>query len=110
MTGDFVMEIQPKVSLFEQHAQTILTSIILAALLGSGGLLVALHNDVQVMMEQIRFVNEQIKQGVDDRFRGADWRREKERLDERFNNLMNRVEKLEEEHRGFVHNGRFPSR
>jgi len=89
--------------MFEQHAQTILGMIVLAAIVGSGSLLVGLHNDVQVMKTQLNFVNEQIKAGVDDRFRGADWRREKERLDERFIQLMNRVEKLEEAHQGGVH-------
>ena len=91
-------QIPPQPSLFEQHAQTILTSIILAALVGAGALLVTLHNDVQVMKAQLTFVNDQIKQGVDDRFRGADWRREKERLDERFLNLLKRVERLESSH------------
>jgi hypothetical protein len=85
-------------SLFEQHAQTILTSIILAAIVGSGALLITLHNDVQIMRTQLAFVNEQLKQGVDDRFRGTDWRREKERLDERFQNLLQRVERLESSH------------
>ena len=94
---------EPKLTLFEQHAQTILTSIILAALLGSAGLLIALHNDVQVMKAQISFVNEQLKSGVDDRFRGSDWRREKERLDDRYQALLQRVEKLEDDHRGFMH-------
>ena len=92
-----------KPSLFEQHAQTILTAIILAAIVGSGGLLMGLHNDVQVMKAQLNYVNEQLKSGVDDRFRGSDWRREKERLDERFINLMNRVERLEDAHQGGVH-------
>ena len=88
----------PKATLFEQHAQTILTSVILAAVIGAGALLVNLQNDVQVMKAQLSFVNEQLKQGVDDRFRGSDWRREKERLDERFSNLLQRVERIESVH------------
>ena len=85
-------------SLFEQHAQTILTSIILAAIVGSGALLVGLHNDVQVMKAQLNFVNQQLKDGVDDRFRGSDWRREKERLDERHLQILQRIDKLEAAH------------
>jgi hypothetical protein len=91
-------QIPPQPSLFEQHAQTILTSIILAAIVGSGALLITLHNDVQIMRTQLAYVNEQLKIGVDDRFRGSDWRREKERLDERFLNLLQRVERLEASH------------
>lgn len=92
-----------KPSLFEQHAQTILGMVILSAVVGAASLLLGLHNDVQVMKKQLEFVNDQIKSGVDDRFRGADWRREKERLDERFSNLMNRVERLEESHQSGLH-------
>jgi hypothetical protein len=88
----------PKATLFEQHAQTILTSVILAAVIGAGALLVNLQNDVQVMKTQLSFVNDQLKQGVDDRFRGSDWRREKERLDERHLQLLQRIDRLEEAH------------
>ena len=88
----------PKATLFEQHAQTILTSVILAAVIGAGALLVNLQNDVQVMKAQLSFVNDQLKQGVDDRFRGSDWRREKERLDERHLQILQRIDKLEAAH------------
>ena len=92
-----------KPSLFEQHAQTILTATVLALLLGSGGVLLALREDVSVLKSQVNFMNNQIQQGVDDRFRGADWRREKERLDERHRQIELRMDKIEEAHQGGFH-------
>ena len=92
-----------KASLFEQHAQTILGMIVLAAIVGSGSLLLALHNDVQVMKTQLNFVNDQIKQGVDDRFRGADWRRESLLIEKHFEEHERRLQKLEDAHQGGVH-------
>lgn len=93
-----VNDAEEKVSLWEQHAQTILTAVVLSLLLGSGGLLLSLREDVQVLKTQITFLNETIKSGVDDRFRGSDWRREKERLDDRWAGMVKRVEALEERH------------
>jgi hypothetical protein len=82
-------------SLFEQHAQTLLTSVILAAVVGAGALLMTLYNDVQVMKTQLNYLQEQLKVGVDDRFRGADWRREERVLNDRFERIERRVERLE---------------
>jgi hypothetical protein len=82
-------------SIFEQHAQTLLTSVVLAAVVGAGALLVTLHNDVQVMKAQLTYLQDQLKTGVDDRFRGADWRREERVLNDRFERIERRVEKLE---------------
>lgn len=92
-----------KPNLWEQHAQTILTAVILSMLLGAGGLLLALREDVQVLKTTVSYLNQQIQSGVDDRFRGADWRREKERLDDRFIELRKRVEDLESAHRNNNH-------
>jgi hypothetical protein len=84
-----------KPSLFEQHAQTALAVVATSVLLGSGGLLVAMREDVQVLKRDVQHLGESLKTAGDDRFRGADWRREERSLNDRFYRLEQRVEKLE---------------
>jgi hypothetical protein len=84
-----------KPSLFEQHAQTVVGATVLALLLGSGGLLVAMREDVQVLKRDVQHLGDTLKSAGDDRFRGADWRREERAITDRFERLELRVEKLE---------------
>lgn len=87
----------------ERHIQTILTGVV-AGLLGWVGIsLLDLRDRTTRLEVQITSLNSLVADGTSDRFRGSDWRREKERLDDRFNSLVRRVDVLEELHRG---NGR----
>lgn len=87
-------ELKPP-SLFEQHAQSIVAAVTLAILLGTGTLLVAMRDDIAGMKADMRHMSSQLNQAGDDRFRGADWRREKALLDERFYELRGRVAEME---------------
>jgi hypothetical protein len=84
-----------KQSLFEQHAQTGLAVIATSILLGSGGLLLGMREDVQVLKRDVQHLSDSLKTAGDDRFRGADWRREERALNDRFQRLEQRVEKIE---------------
>ena len=86
---------EKKPSLFEQHAQTGLAVVATTIMLGSGGLLVAMRDDVSVLKRDVQHLTDQIKSGVDDRFRGNDWRREERVIIERFQRLEQRVDRLE---------------
>jgi len=80
----------------ERHVQTILTAVV-AALLGWVGVsLLDLRDRTTRLEVQTHNVAAMVADGTNDRFRGADWRREKERLDDRYNALVRRVEALEE--------------
>jgi len=84
----------------ERHIQTILTGVV-AALLGWVGVsLLDLRDRTTRLEVQTQNVAQLVADGTNDRFRGADWRREKERLDDRYNALVRRVEALEESQRG----------
>jgi len=83
---------------FERHAQTAAISICLALLFWGASTLVDIRDRISRFEERLVNLQAQVNQGVDDRFRGQDWRREKERLDERFATLLRRVDKLEENH------------
>lgn len=85
-------------SLFEQHAQTILAGIALVAITSAVALLLLLREDVSVLKTTVSHLNAQIQQGVDDRFRGSDWRREERSINERFQRIERRIEKIEEGH------------
>jgi hypothetical protein len=87
-------EIASKRSLFEQHAQTIIVAVLLALLLGSGTLLLGIRDDVTRLNVKMTSVEAQLQNAGDDRFRGADWRREREIIEQRFN----RIEILLEKH------------
>ena len=84
-----------KPSLFEQHAQTGLALVATSILLGSGGLLVAMRDDVSVLKRDVQHLSDQLKSGVDDRFRGSDWRREERVINDRFQRIEQRVDRLE---------------
>jgi len=89
------VESEKKPSLFETHAQTGLAVIITSILLGSGGLLLGMREDVQVLKRDMSHLSDSLKSAGDDRFRGADWRREERALSDRFQRIEQRVERLE---------------
>ena len=86
---------EKKPSLFEQHAQTALAVIATSVLLGSGGLLLGMHEDVQVLKRDVQHMSEKLQSAGDDRFRGADWRREERVITDRLQRIEQRLEKLE---------------
>ena len=77
-----------KPSLFEQHAQTVLGAAVLALLVGTGTLMWQMSKDVQ-------YLTISVQNAGDDRFRGADWRREEANLNRRFNDLEERIDRHE---------------
>ena len=77
---------------FERHAQSALTAAAVALLVWSGSTLVELRDRLTKMEERLATLNVQVNTGIDDRFRGTDWRREKQVLDERFTDLKRNVE------------------
>ena len=84
-----------KPSLFEQHAQTGLAVVATTILLGSGGLLLGMREDVSVLKRDVQHMSEKLQSAGDDRFRGNDWRREERIIIERFQRLEQRVDRLE---------------
>jgi predicted nuclease with TOPRIM domain len=83
-----------KPTLWEQHAQSITAAITLAILIGAGTLLLSMRDDISSMKTELKFMSEKLNSAGDDRFRGADWRREKSILDERFIGLRSEVQDL----------------
>ena len=86
-------EVKP--TLWEQHAQSITAAITLAILIGAGTLLLSMRDDISMMKTELKFMSEKLNNAGDDRFRGADWRREKSILDERFFELRNTGREME---------------
>jgi hypothetical protein len=80
-------------TLFEQHAQTVIVAILLALLLGSVGTLITIREDVTRLNVKMESVEAQLRNAGDDRFRGADWRREREIIEQRFNRIESLLEK-----------------
>jgi hypothetical protein len=87
-------EQSPRSTVIERHAQTIIVAILLALLLGTGGTLLGIRDDVTRLNVKMTNVETQLQNAGDDRFRGADWRREREIIEQRFN----RIEVLLEKH------------
>jgi hypothetical protein len=86
---------EKKPSLFEQHAQTGLAVVATSILLGSGGLLLGMREDVQVLKRDVQHMSEKLQMAGDDRFRGADWRREERQINDRFQRVEQRLDRLE---------------
>jgi hypothetical protein len=80
-------------SIIERHIQTIITALLLAALLWTGNTLLDIKQKVTTLEIQVQVMQTQLASGVDDRFRGSDWRREKEVLDDRFRRIETDLEK-----------------
>jgi len=88
---------EPKVSIFEQHAQTTVVAVMLAVLLGSGGLLMAMREDVQGLKKDVSYLTEAARDNLNDRFRKSDWAREEKALEERFGRIERRLDRHEED-------------
>jgi len=90
---------QSRQSVIERHAQTIISGVV-AALLGWVGVsLLDLRDRTTRVEVQLVSLLATVTEGTTDRFRGADWLREKARLDDRFYSLQRRVEQLEDSDR-----------
>jgi hypothetical protein len=79
--------------IIERHAQTIVVAILLALLLWAGSTLLAIRDDVTALKVQVAQMEGQMRNAGDDRFRGADWRREREIIEQRFNRIETLLEK-----------------
>lgn len=84
----------PRGSILERHAQTVIVAILLALLLWAGATLLTIRDDVITMKVQVQQVQSELRNAGDDRFRGSDWRREREIIESRFA----RIELLLERH------------
>jgi hypothetical protein len=85
---------QDKQSVFERHAQTIIALGVLGLVVWAGTTLLTIRDDVTTLKIQVNVLQTQLNNAGDDRFRGADWRREREIIESRFN----RIEALLEKH------------
>ena len=79
----------------EKHVQTVIVAVLLALLLWAGNSLLEIKNDVTTMKVQVATLTSEVRSGTDDRFRGTDWRREKQLLDDRFIELRNHVKDID---------------
>lgn len=87
-------EIEPKGTVFERHAQTIIALGVLGLVVWAGNTLLAIKDEVTTLKVQVTVMQSQLQNAGDDRFRGSDWRREREIIEQRFN----RIEALLERH------------
>jgi hypothetical protein len=87
-------ETAPRSSIIERHTQTIIVAILLALLLWAGATLLTIRDDVIAMKVQVAQMQSDLRNAGDDRFRGTDWRREREIIEQRFG----RIEALLERH------------
>jgi hypothetical protein len=85
---------QARGSNIERHIQTIITALLLALLIWNGTTMLSMRDDVTTLKVQVANMDGQLRSAGDDRFRGADWRREREIIEQRFN----RIEVLLERH------------
>ena len=90
------MENDDKRSVFERHLQTILVAGTMAILSWVLLSVLDIRDRLTKFEERLSTLHAQVNTGTDDRFRGSDWRVQKERLDERFNTLKHEVAKLED--------------
>ena len=90
------MEPDDKKSVLERHVQTILVAGTMALLSWVLLSVLDIRDRLTKFEERLATLHAQVNTGTDDRFRGSDWRIQKERLDERFNNLKKHVDHLEE--------------
>lgn len=77
----------------EQHIQTVITVVVGALLLWTGSTLVDIKQEVTTLKVQVVMMQSQLQAGVDDRFRGSDWRREKEIIDDKFRRIESELDK-----------------
>ena len=79
-----------------RHVQTIVVGLTLAAMAWTASTLLDLKATTARMEEQISSLRGAIVDANGDRFKGADWTREKARLDELHQVLERRVERIEQ--------------
>jgi hypothetical protein len=84
-------------SILERHAQTIIVAILLALLLWAGATLLTIRDDVTTLKVQVATLQGELRSAGDDRFRGADWRREREIIEQRFTRIETLLEKHAEQ-------------
>lgn len=84
---------QPRSSIIERHAQTIIAAILLGLVLWAGNTLLTIKDDVTTLKVTVNTLQSQLQNAGDDRFRGSDWRREKEIIDDKFRRLEAEIEK-----------------
>ena len=80
----------------ERHVQTIVVGLTLAAMAWTASTLWDLKATTARMEEQINSMRGAIVDANGDRFKGADWTRERARIDERHQVLERRVERVEQ--------------
>jgi len=85
---------EQKGTVFERHAQTIIALGVLGLIVWAGNTLLGIRDDVTTLKIQVNVLQTQLQNAGDDRFRGTDWRREREIIEQRFN----RIEMLLERH------------
>ena len=85
-----------KRSAVERHIQTIVVTATVALLSWVLLSVLDIRDRLIKFEERLATLQGQVNSGVDDRFRGSDWRREKQVLDDRFIRLQNEVEKMDE--------------
>ena len=90
------MEEDDKKSVLERHVQTILVAGTMALLSWVLLSVLDIRDRLTKFEERLATLHAQVNTGTDDRFRGSDWRIQKERLDERFQALKKQVDHLEE--------------
>jgi len=91
-----VEEIDDKKSVLERHVQTILVAGTMALLSWVLLSVLDIRDRLTKFEERLATLHAQVNTGTDDRFRGSDWRIQKERLDERFHVLTTQVGRLED--------------
>ena len=79
----------------EKHVQTVIVAVLLALLLWAGNSLLEIKSDVTTLKVQVATLTSEVRSGTDDRFRGTDWRREKQLLDDRFIELRTHVKEID---------------
>ena len=77
-------------SILERHIQTIIVSATIALLGWQLLTTLEIRDKLGRFEERLLSLQAQVNSGVDDRFRGTDWRREKEIIEQRFD----RIEKM----------------
>ena len=86
-------EVFARRSPLERHIQTIIVAASMAILSWVLLSVLDIRDRLVKFEERLSSVQATVNAGTDDRFRGQDWRIQKERLDERFTELKNRVDK-----------------
>lgn len=82
-------------SILERHVQTIIVSATIALLGWQLLTTLDIREKLTRFEERLLSLQGQVNSGIDDRFRGADWRREERALNDRFDRVEKRLDKVE---------------